>query len=180
RRYPHRRHGSGYRRRAHHCRHPRRQGARRHHHRGGLHRGGTPRGHALAARIRPRHRQAPGRLHHHPEYGTNFCDTGRQKRVRSGIRRKVCPVRLTIKTKLAAVFTTVVALSGISMFLALQWLGAINQSMATVIDGPVARSQQLKTIEVNLTALSNDMRAMVLSTDDAELAALQASIEQNY
>lgn len=89
-------------------------------------------------------------------------------------------MRLTIKTKLAAVFTTVVALSGISMFLALQGLGAINQSMATVIDGPVARSQQLKTIEVNLTALSNDMRAMVLSTDDAELAALHASIEQNY
>jgi len=89
-------------------------------------------------------------------------------------------VRLTIKAKLAAVFTTVVALSGASMFLAIQGLGTINTSMATVIDGPVARSLRLKELQIDLTALSNDMRAMVLSTDDAELSALQASMQHNY
>jgi len=89
-------------------------------------------------------------------------------------------VRLTIKTKLAAVFTTVVALSGVSMFIALQSLGTINSSMASVIEGPVARSQQLKELQIDLTALSNNMRALILTHDDAEIAQLQASMQHNY
>lgn len=89
-------------------------------------------------------------------------------------------MRLTIKTKLAAVFTTVVALSGVSMFIAMQSLGTINQSMATVVDGPVARSQQLKDMEIELTSISNNMRAMVLSADQLELEALQTQMQQNY
>lgn len=89
-------------------------------------------------------------------------------------------MRLTIKTKLAAVFTTVVALSGVGMFLGIQGLGTINDSMETVVNGPVARSQQLKELEIELVSLSNNMRAMVLSTETSELTALQASMQQNY
>ncbi|WIY52225.1 methyl-accepting chemotaxis protein [Devosia sp. YIM 151766] len=89
-------------------------------------------------------------------------------------------MRLTIKTKLAATFVAVVALSGASMFLALQGLGTINQSMDTVINGPVQRSQQLKEIQVELTALSNNMRAMLLSNEDAELITRQAAMQQNF
>ncbi|MCW5719867.1 MAG: MCP four helix bundle domain-containing protein [Devosia sp.] len=89
-------------------------------------------------------------------------------------------MRLTIKTKLAAVFTTVVVLSGASMFLALQGLGGINQSMGTVINGPVQRAQKLKDVEADLTSMANDMRAMMLSTDDAELSALESSMQTNF
>ncbi len=89
-------------------------------------------------------------------------------------------MRLTIKTKLAATFVTVVGLSGASMFMALQGLGTINQSMASVVEGPIARSLTLKEMQNELTAISNDMRAMILSNDEAELNALQASMQQEY
>jgi len=89
-------------------------------------------------------------------------------------------VRLTIKTKLAAVFTTVVALSGVGMFMGIQSLGTINQSMGTVINGPVDRSQQLKELEIDLVSISNSMRAMILTSDAAELTALESSIARDY
>ncbi len=89
-------------------------------------------------------------------------------------------MRLTIKTKLAAVFTTVVALSGVGMFMGIQSLGTINQSMDTVINGPVDRSQQLKELEIDLGSISNTMRAMILTSDAAELTALESSIARDY
>ncbi|KKC33297.1 HAMP domain-containing methyl-accepting chemotaxis protein [Devosia psychrophila] len=89
-------------------------------------------------------------------------------------------MRLTIKTKLAAVFTVVVALSGASMFLALQGLGNINASMGSVIDGPVQRSQGLKQIQFKMTSIASDIRAMILSTDVPAMEKLQASMQQNY
>ncbi|WP_323013780.1 HAMP domain-containing methyl-accepting chemotaxis protein [Devosia sp.] len=88
-------------------------------------------------------------------------------------------MRLTIKTKLAATFAVVVALSGASMFLALQSLGSINSSMSTVIDGPVERSQTLKQMQTDMTALANDMRAMILSTDNAEMDQLARTMNQS-
>ena len=89
-------------------------------------------------------------------------------------------MRLTIKTKLAATFVTVVGLSGASMFLALQSLGTINQSMDSVINGPVERSLTLKQMQTELTALSNNMRAMILSSDPAELTSFHNEMEANY
>jgi methyl-accepting chemotaxis protein len=89
-------------------------------------------------------------------------------------------VRLTIKTKLAAVFTTVVALSGVGMFLGIQGLGTINQSMDTVINGPVERALQIRDLEIDLTSISNNMRGMILSQDQEELAQLQATIAASY
>ena len=79
-------------------------------------------------------------------------------------------MRLTIKTKLAAVFTTVVALSGASMFMALGNLGTINDTLAHIVNGPAARSLQLKEMQEDLTNLSNSLRAMILTSDPAQLA----------
>jgi methyl-accepting chemotaxis protein len=73
-------------------------------------------------------------------------------------------MRLTIKTKLAAVFTTVVALSGASMFMALGNLGTLNSEMARIINGPVDRSMVLKGMQYNMMSMANDTRRMVLST----------------
>ena len=81
-------------------------------------------------------------------------------------------MRLTIKTKLAATFVTVVALAGVSMFLALQNLGTINESMDSIVNGPVERSAVLQDIQFDLATVSAEMRGMIVSTDDAELAEL--------
>ena len=42
-------------------------------------------------------------------------------------------MRLTIKTKLAATFVVIVALSGASMFIALQNLGQLNDTLERIV-----------------------------------------------
>ncbi|ODT79472.1 MAG: hypothetical protein ABS76_20020 [Pelagibacterium sp. SCN 64-44] len=86
-------------------------------------------------------------------------------------------MRLTIKTKLAAVFTTVVALSGVSMFLAIQGLGTINNSMSSIVSGPVDRSLTLKDMQYSMASVSNDIRRMIISTDEAEQSGLRAGVK---
>ncbi|SMQ73083.1 methyl-accepting chemotaxis sensory transducer [Devosia lucknowensis] len=85
-------------------------------------------------------------------------------------------MRLTIKTKLAAVFTTVVALSGAGMFIAIQNLGTINERMDTIVNGPVTRSLALKQMQYDMASVSNDIRSMIISTDDAEISALRRDV----
>ena len=86
-------------------------------------------------------------------------------------------MRLTIKTKLAAVFTTVVALSGASMFMALDNLGTLNSEMERIINGPVERSMTLKGLQYGLMSMANDTRRMVISTDSAELAQIRSDMD---
>lgn len=89
-------------------------------------------------------------------------------------------MRLTIKTKLAAVFTVVVALSGASMFVALQNLSQLNDSLEHIVTGPAARSLQLKEMQEDLTGLSNNLRAMILSSDAEELQATKTQLAALY
>lgn len=89
-------------------------------------------------------------------------------------------MRLTIKTKLAAVFTVVVALSGVSMFIGLQSLGGINTSLSDVIEGPMERSQKLQDMKVNLTTISDSMRAMLLTSDGAKMDEFAQSMQTSY
>ncbi|HWU19105.1 MAG TPA: methyl-accepting chemotaxis protein [Devosia sp.] len=86
-------------------------------------------------------------------------------------------MRLTIKTKLAATFVAIVALSGISMFMAVQNLGALNDEMDRIIEGPVQRSMALKDMQYNMMSVSADVRRMIISADDAELAGLRRDVE---
>lgn len=89
-------------------------------------------------------------------------------------------MRLTIKTKLAAVFGVVVALSGASMFLALQNLGHLNQTLEGIVNGPAARSLQLKEMQEDLTGLSNNLRAMILSSDAEALTEQRQRLAELY
>ena len=50
-------------------------------------------------------------------------------------------MRLTIKAKLAATFAVVVAMSAGSMFLAIQNLGSLNDSIEKIITGNAQRIQ---------------------------------------
>lgn len=85
-------------------------------------------------------------------------------------------MRLTIKTKLAAVFTTVVALSGASMFVAMQNLGTINESMENIVNGPVERSSALQDMQYDMMSIAADVRRMIISSDTEELGALRQNI----
>lgn len=89
-------------------------------------------------------------------------------------------MRLTIKTKLAAVFTTVVALSGVGMFLGIQGLGTLNASMSETINGPITRAFALSALDSGMTGLVSDMRGLVASSDDAEIARLAEEATANY
>jgi methyl-accepting chemotaxis protein len=86
-------------------------------------------------------------------------------------------VRLTIKTKLAAVFTTVVALSGASMFMAIQGLGTVNDELAHIVNGPVERSFAVKDIQVDLLSLAGNMRNMIIESDPIVLNEIKASMD---
>nr|WP_230989553.1 methyl-accepting chemotaxis protein [Devosia faecipullorum] len=76
---------------------------------------------------------------------------------------------MTIKTKLAAVFTTVVALTGVGMFLGIQGLGTLNDSMNNTVNGPITQAFALSTLDADLVTLALDMRTLAMSKDDAEI-----------
>jgi methyl-accepting chemotaxis protein len=89
-------------------------------------------------------------------------------------------VRLTIKTKLAGVFTTVVALSGASMFIALSNLSTINSEMASIVHGPVERSLALEDMQGDINTIGSELRAMIISTDRAYMEERKQEIDTAY
>ena len=89
-------------------------------------------------------------------------------------------MRLTIKTKLAAVFGVVVALSAGSMFIALQNLGQLNHELETTIEirsANLVRSSQMQT---SLESLGSRVRAQILSKDTAEKEGYIDSLREDY
>jgi methyl-accepting chemotaxis protein len=89
-------------------------------------------------------------------------------------------VRLTIKTKLAAVFTTVVALSGASMFMALSNLGTLNDEMERIINGPVERTINVLDMQGDMLAMANDARRLILVEDPDVLNQTRAVMDARY
>ncbi|SFV38356.1 methyl-accepting chemotaxis protein [Devosia crocina] len=87
-------------------------------------------------------------------------------------------MRLTIKTKLAAVFTTVVALSGASMFMALGNLGSLNEEMSRIVNGPVSRSTQVLNLKSDMVTMANDARRMIIDTDMETLRQVRSSMDE--
>lgn len=85
-------------------------------------------------------------------------------------------MRLTIKSKLAAVFTIVVGISGVSMFMALGNLGAINDEMERTITGPVARSRLIQDLQYEMAGLANESRQLIIASDDEVLRQTQAQM----
>ncbi|MCO6051050.1 methyl-accepting chemotaxis protein [Mesorhizobium sp. RP14(2022)] len=88
-------------------------------------------------------------------------------------------MRLTIKAKLATVFTAVIALSGVSMFVAMDNLGKLNGSMNLTSD-IMGRAVSMRDIQIELGTIGRDIRQMVLSTDELEMRQLQANMSQTY
>jgi methyl-accepting chemotaxis protein len=89
-------------------------------------------------------------------------------------------VRLTIKTKLAAVFTVVVALSAGSMFVALQNLGSLNADLESIANVRAPNLVATAQMQTSLESLGSRMRAQILTTDPVVKEEYVASIRQDY
>jgi len=89
-------------------------------------------------------------------------------------------VRLTIKTKLAAVFGVVVALSAGSMFIALQNLGQLNQELETIVEVRSANLVRSSQMQTSLESLGSRVRAQIITKDQAEKESYVASLDEDY
>jgi len=85
-------------------------------------------------------------------------------------------VRLTLKVKLAATFATVVLLSGVSMFIAIQNLGTLKISLDDIIDLDFAGATTANEMQETLTRIGRDQRNAILSNDIPEMQAISAAI----
>lgn len=89
-------------------------------------------------------------------------------------------MRLTIKTKLAAVFGVVVALSAGSMFVALQNLGSLNSELETIVNVRSANLVTSAEMQTSLESLGSRIRAQILTTDPVIKDEYIASIREDY
>ncbi|WP_375450635.1 methyl-accepting chemotaxis protein [uncultured Devosia sp.] len=78
-------------------------------------------------------------------------------------------MRLTIKAKLATVFTVVVALSAGSMYIALQNLGQLNGMMTTVVGTRVPNVVTVNTMQTNLQGVGASVRELFLSDEPEQM-----------
>lgn len=76
-------------------------------------------------------------------------------------------MRLTIKTKLAAVFAVVLTLSGISMVIAIQGLGATNRSFEDIVNRRVVIGMTFLGMQTQLETLGYHSRGMLIAEDAA-------------
>ncbi|HWV21696.1 MAG TPA: methyl-accepting chemotaxis protein [Devosia sp.] len=86
-------------------------------------------------------------------------------------------MRLTIKTKLAATFVVVVAMSAIGMFMGIQNLGALNSSMEAMVEGNVQRIQIAADINARTLRVARDEKNLILAADEAAFAQFSNQID---
>ncbi|HEV7719276.1 MAG TPA: methyl-accepting chemotaxis protein [Arsenicitalea sp.] len=86
-------------------------------------------------------------------------------------------MRLTIKVKLAVTFAVIVVMSAVSMFIALQNLGSLNDSFNTAMDQGVARILLADDVLSDTIDLARDERSNILSTDANEDKTLVAAMD---
>ncbi|MDR3471507.1 MAG: methyl-accepting chemotaxis protein, partial [Devosia sp.] len=86
-------------------------------------------------------------------------------------------MRLTLKVKLAATFAVVIVMSAVSMFIALQNLGSLNDSFTQAMEGGVARLLLVDDIQSDTLDLARDERSNILSTDANEDKTLVAAMD---
>ena len=86
-------------------------------------------------------------------------------------------MRLTIKTKLAAVFAVVLTLSGISMVIAIQGLGATNRSFEDIVNRRVVIGMTFLGMQTQLETLGYHSRGMLIAEDAAGIEREFASLD---
>jgi methyl-accepting chemotaxis protein len=82
-------------------------------------------------------------------------------------------MRVTIKLKLAAAFGMVIALSAACGVVAYFKLSSLNETVDTVIDGPVKRLRLAGDLRTNLLLEIRAEKDMIIASNDAEIAAFE-------
>ena len=80
-------------------------------------------------------------------------------------------MRITVKAKLAAAFSTVIILSGITAWLGITNLGSLNATMDSLLAGPVERLGAAKGLQVDLLLAVRAEKNLILEADNAEQRA---------
>ncbi len=86
-------------------------------------------------------------------------------------------MRLTIKTKLATTFVVVVAMSAVGMFMGIQNLGALNESLDNIVQGNVQRVQIASDINARTLRIGRDEKNLILTSNDTDFATFADRIE---
>ena len=86
-------------------------------------------------------------------------------------------MRLTLKTKLGATFAVVVALSGVSMFVAIQNLGSLNAKIEEIVAGNSARNDLAATINARTLRIARDEKNYILARTDSDFKRFNDQIE---
>lgn len=89
-------------------------------------------------------------------------------------------MRLTIKAKLAAVFGVVVVMSGVSMLIALQNLGKLNQSLDTIVNVRAANTIAMQEMQTHLESVGSRVRAAILTDDPAVIEDYVLKIDTEF
>ena len=85
-------------------------------------------------------------------------------------------MRLTLKAKLGTTFAVIVALSGISMFVAIQNLGDLNASIEGIVKGNAARTELAATINARTLRIARDEKNYILANTPADFDRFRTQI----
>lgn len=85
-------------------------------------------------------------------------------------------MRLTLKVKLGATFAFIVAMSAVSMFFALQNLGALNASINDIVNVGAKTVITTDQFIIDTTKIMRDVREHILNTNDNEIKAVEERI----
>ncbi|MFN3512340.1 MAG: methyl-accepting chemotaxis protein [Phenylobacterium sp.] len=86
-------------------------------------------------------------------------------------------MRLTMKVKLGLTFAIVIALAGVSMFIAIGKLGELNNAFNAAVEGNVQRIQIANLINARTLRVARDERNLILTTDEAGMAEVVRAMD---
>ncbi len=87
-------------------------------------------------------------------------------------------MRLTIRNKLIAAFSVVVLLSGASMFIAVQNLAQLNETMDSLVNQRAVATLNLSRLETLTTQIGSETRQMILSDNVADIQQRAANLAE--
>jgi methyl-accepting chemotaxis protein len=86
-------------------------------------------------------------------------------------------MRFTLKAKLGVTFATIVVLSGVSMFVAIQNLNSLDNELNKIVEGNVQRIEVANEISGAAYRVARDEKNHILATDDARMKKLAESMK---
>lgn len=87
-------------------------------------------------------------------------------------------MRVTLKAKLGITFAIVIILSAVSMFVAIDRLGSLNETFDAVLESNVQRIQTAHEMNARTLRVGRDERNLILETDAQAMAELVAGMDK--